>query len=218
MRTTSRYKRETDESISELWKRIWDLQNQTNKIKKAVLTGEKGDLKMPEKRELESSEPIPFGGTVEIENNMFEHWERQNTLGEKKVLIKTTTEAWDRLLESGHWDEVVKVLNDEEEPESEEIQEWVREVDKVLSIINFIAVAVNIGCTIYNIWLYSKLRKRSKKIKPCDASEKIMRKEKERWQYVTPQKPRNTFCSKEILQSGWKPSVFRMSRWQPQQV
>lgn len=162
MRTTSRHKRETDKSINELWKRFWDLQDQTNKIKKAVLTGEKGDLKMPEKRELESSEPIPFGGTVEIENNMFEHWERQNTLGEKKVLIKTTTEDWDRLLESGHWDEVVKVLNDEEEPESEEIQEGVREVDKVLSIINFIAVAVNIGCTIYNIWLYSKLRKRSK--------------------------------------------------------
>lgn len=68
MRTTSRYKRETDKSINELWKRIWDLQEQTNEIKKAVLTGEKGDLKMPEKRELESSEPIPFGGTVEVDS------------------------------------------------------------------------------------------------------------------------------------------------------
>lgn len=94
---------------------------------------------------------------------MFEHWERQNALGEKKVLIKTTTEAWDRLLESGHWDEAVKVLNGEEEPESEEIQEEVSGVDEVLTIINFIATAVNIGCTIYNIWLYSKLRKWSKK-------------------------------------------------------
>lgn len=94
---------------------------------------------------------------------MFEHWERQNTLGEKKILIKTTVEAWDRLLESGHWDEVVKVLNGEEESESEEIQEEVKEVDKVLTIINFIAAAVNIGCIIYNIWLYLKLRKWSKK-------------------------------------------------------
>lgn len=68
MRTTSRYKRETDKSINELWKRIWDLQEQTNEIKKAVLTGEKGNLKMPEKRELESSEPIPFGGTVEVDS------------------------------------------------------------------------------------------------------------------------------------------------------
>lgn len=93
---------------------------------------------------------------------MVEYREYRDTLGVKRVEIETTTEAWDRLLESGHWDEVVKVLNDEEEPESEEIQEGVREVDKVLSIINFIAVAVNIGYTIYNIWLYSKLRKRSK--------------------------------------------------------
>ena len=68
MRTTSRYKRETDKSINELWKRIWDLQEQTNEIKKAVLTGEKCNLKMPEKRELESSEPIPFGGTVEVDS------------------------------------------------------------------------------------------------------------------------------------------------------
>lgn len=131
MRTTSRYKRETDKSINELWKRIWDLQNQTNKIKKAVLTGEKGDLKMPGKRELEPGSPIPFGGTFEIENNMFEHWERQNTLGEKKVLIKTTVEAWDRLLESGHWDEVVKILNGEKGPESEEIQEKARITVKI---------------------------------------------------------------------------------------
>lgn len=57
MRTTSRYKRETDKSINELWKRIWDLQNQTNKIKKAVLTGQIGDLKMPEE-DLEPGTPI----------------------------------------------------------------------------------------------------------------------------------------------------------------
>lgn len=43
-----RKKKEIDKTISDLWNRIWDLQDQTNKIKKAVLTGEKGDLKMPE--------------------------------------------------------------------------------------------------------------------------------------------------------------------------
>lgn len=44
----NRKKKEIDKTISDLWNRIWDLQDQTNKIKKAVLTGEKGDLKMPE--------------------------------------------------------------------------------------------------------------------------------------------------------------------------
>lgn len=44
----SRYKKETDEAIRRLSERFWDLQDQTNKIKEAVLTGEKGDLKMPE--------------------------------------------------------------------------------------------------------------------------------------------------------------------------
>lgn len=70
---------------------------------------------------------------------MFEHWERQNTLGEKKILIKTTVEAWDRLLESGHWDEVVKVLNGEEESESEEIQKEVKEVEvkPIITMKNF---------------------------------------------------------------------------------
>lgn len=63
----SKYKKETNKTISDLWNRIWDLQDQTNKIKKAVLTGEKGDLKMPEKRELEPGEPIPFGGTVDVD-------------------------------------------------------------------------------------------------------------------------------------------------------
>lgn len=62
-----RKKKEIDKTISDLWNRIWDLQDQTNKIKEAVLTGEKGDLKMPEKRELEPGEPIPFGGTVDVD-------------------------------------------------------------------------------------------------------------------------------------------------------
>lgn len=44
----SRYKNKAEESFGELWKFVLDLQYETGKIKKAVLTGEKGDLKMPE--------------------------------------------------------------------------------------------------------------------------------------------------------------------------
>ena len=44
----SRYKNKVEESFGELWKFVLDLQYETGKIKKAVLTGEKGDLKMPE--------------------------------------------------------------------------------------------------------------------------------------------------------------------------
>lgn len=63
----NRKKKEIDKTISDLWNRIWDLQDQTNKIKKAVLTGEKGDLKMPERRIVPPDEPIPFGGTVDMD-------------------------------------------------------------------------------------------------------------------------------------------------------
>lgn len=44
----SRYKNKVEESFGELWKFVLNLQYETDKIKKAVLTGEKGDLKMPE--------------------------------------------------------------------------------------------------------------------------------------------------------------------------
>ena len=44
----SRYKNKVEESFGELWKFVLDLQYETDKIKKSVLTGEKGDLKMPE--------------------------------------------------------------------------------------------------------------------------------------------------------------------------
>ena len=44
----SRYKNKVEESFGELWKFVLDLQYETDKIKKAVLTGEKGDLKMSE--------------------------------------------------------------------------------------------------------------------------------------------------------------------------
>lgn len=64
----SRYKKETDEAIRRLSEHLWNLQDQTNKIKEAVLTGEKGNLKMPEKRELEPGEPIPYDGTVDVDS------------------------------------------------------------------------------------------------------------------------------------------------------
>ena len=44
----NRYKNKVEESFGELWKFVLDLQYETDKIKKAGLTGEKGDLKMPE--------------------------------------------------------------------------------------------------------------------------------------------------------------------------
>lgn len=44
----SSYKNKIGESFGELWKFVLDLQYETDQIKKAVLTGEKGDLKMPE--------------------------------------------------------------------------------------------------------------------------------------------------------------------------
>lgn len=44
----SRCKSKVEESFGEIWKFVLDLQYETDKIKKAVLTGEKGDLKMPE--------------------------------------------------------------------------------------------------------------------------------------------------------------------------
>lgn len=44
----SRYKNKVEESFGEIWKFVLDLQYETDKIKKAVLTGEKGDLKMHE--------------------------------------------------------------------------------------------------------------------------------------------------------------------------
>lgn len=44
----NRYKNKVEESFGELWRFVLDLQYETGKIKKAVLTGEKDDLKMPE--------------------------------------------------------------------------------------------------------------------------------------------------------------------------
>lgn len=42
---------------------------------------------------------------------MFECIESKNIFGQMTVRINTTTEDWNRLLESGLWEKVVDVLN-----------------------------------------------------------------------------------------------------------
>lgn len=44
---------------------------------------------------------------------MFDSIEYKNILGEMKVVINTTTKDWNRLLETGLWEKVVGVLNNE---------------------------------------------------------------------------------------------------------
>lgn len=46
---------------------------------------------------------------------MFECMESKNVLGQMTVRINTTTEDWNRLLETGLWDKVVDVLNNTSE-------------------------------------------------------------------------------------------------------
>lgn len=43
---------------------------------------------------------------------MFECIECKNILGKMTVTINTTTKDWDRLIETGLWDEVVNVLSE----------------------------------------------------------------------------------------------------------
>lgn len=43
---------------------------------------------------------------------MFECIECKNILGQMTVTINTTTKDWDRLIETGLWDEVVNVLSE----------------------------------------------------------------------------------------------------------
>ena len=44
---------------------------------------------------------------------MFDCIEYKNILGQMRVVINTTTKDWNRLLETGLWDKVVDVLNNE---------------------------------------------------------------------------------------------------------
>lgn len=44
---------------------------------------------------------------------MFDCIERKDILGQMTVVISTTTKDWNRLLETGLWDKVVGVLNNE---------------------------------------------------------------------------------------------------------
>lgn len=61
---------------------------------------------------------------------MFECIECKNILGQMTVTINTTTKDWDRLIETGLWDEVVNVLS---EPKSleERVSNLESEVKKI---------------------------------------------------------------------------------------
>ena len=61
---------------------------------------------------------------------MFECIECKNILGQMTVTINTTTKDWNRLIETGLWDEVVNVLS---EPKSleERVSNLESEVKKI---------------------------------------------------------------------------------------
>lgn len=61
---------------------------------------------------------------------MFECIKCKNILGQMTVTINTTTKDWDRLIETGLWDEVVNVLS---EPKSleERVSNLESEVKKI---------------------------------------------------------------------------------------
>lgn len=61
---------------------------------------------------------------------MFECIRCKNILGQMTVTINTTTKDWDRLIETGLWDEVVNVLS---EPKSleERVSNLESEVKKI---------------------------------------------------------------------------------------
>ena len=54
---------------------------------------------------------------------MFDCQEYKNVLGEMTIKINTTTKDWNKLLETGLWDKVAKILNDTENSERDGIDE-----------------------------------------------------------------------------------------------
>ena len=59
---------------------------------------------------------------------MFDCIEYKNILGQMTIRINTTAKDWDRLLETGLWDKVVDVLNNE--PKS--LEERVSDLESVV--------------------------------------------------------------------------------------
>lgn len=62
---------------------------------------------------------------------MFDSIEYKNILGEMKVVINTTTKDWNRLLETGLWDKVVGVLNNEPKSLEERVSDLESEVKRL---------------------------------------------------------------------------------------
>lgn len=83
-----------------------------------------------------------------------------NALGQMQVRIDTTKEDWDRLLETGLWDEVVEILaNEPKELEEQEqvLKEVIRCHEKyrngirIIMITSAIMAVVNLIYLIYQI-------------------------------------------------------------------
>lgn len=62
---------------------------------------------------------------------MFDCIEYKNILGQMRVVINTTTKDWNRLLETGLWDKVVDVLNNEPKSLEERVSDLESEVKRL---------------------------------------------------------------------------------------
>lgn len=62
---------------------------------------------------------------------MFDCIEYKNVLGQMTVQINTTTKDWNRLLETGLWDKVVDVLNNEPKSLEERVSDLESEVKRL---------------------------------------------------------------------------------------
>lgn len=62
---------------------------------------------------------------------MFECIESKNIFGQMTIQINTTTKDWDRLLETGLWDKVVDVLNNEPKSLEERVSNLEEEIKQL---------------------------------------------------------------------------------------
>lgn len=62
---------------------------------------------------------------------MFECIESKNIFGQMTIRINTTTKDWDRLLETGLWDKVVDVLNNEPKSLEERVSNLEEEIKQL---------------------------------------------------------------------------------------
>ena len=62
---------------------------------------------------------------------MFECIESKNIFGQMTIRINTTTKDWDRLLETGLWDNVVDVLNNEPKSLEERVSNLEEEIKQL---------------------------------------------------------------------------------------